>query len=161
MEISDKLNAIRNKSVELEQMQRRQEYVAAERENYLRAKIKEYSKDFNDLVRLANELQDNGFSLNDHKSYWGDRSTFCTDGIHHGTGFFVRNPFWGRKEIVGFGIECGGAWGNVDLLIDFNGNVITKGEVYSNGKCVSMERFVENFPKFKARFLAYVDEIIK
>ncbi len=159
--MTDKIAAIRNKRNELDAKRRREEYVAATRENFLIAKIKEYSQDFGDLVRLANELQDNGFSLNDIKSYWGDRSSFCTDGIHHGVGFFVRDPFWGRrKEIIGFGIENGGAWGNVDLLIDFDGNVITKGEKCS-GKWVSMEHFVESFPKFKARFLEYVDKITK
>ena len=160
MEISDRINAIHSKRSALDAEQKRKIKTASEREDYLTAKIKEYSLDFYDLVRLANELQDNGFSLNDHKSYFGDTSSFCTDGICHIVGFFTRNPFSQRKAIIGFGIKNGGAFGNVDLLIDFDGNVRTRGEVV-RGKLVDMEKFVEAFPDFKARFLAYVDKITK
>lgn len=160
MEISDRISAIHNKRSALDTEQKRKTMAASEREDYLTAKIKEYSLDFHDLVRLANELQDNGFSLNDHQSYFGDTSSFCTDGIRHRVGFFVRNAFSRRKAIIGFGIENGGAFGNVDLLIDFDGNVRTRGEVV-RGKLIDMEKFVEVFPDFKARFLAYVDKITK
>lgn len=158
--MTDRINAIRTKKLELDNQQRRKMERDAEREDYLRDKIKEYAQDFNNLVTLANELQGNGFSLNDHQSYFGDTSSFCTDGIRHRVGFFVRNAFSRRKAIIGFGIENGGAFGNVDLLIDFDGNVKTRGEV-SRGKLIDMEKFVEVFPDFKARFLAYVDKITK
>lgn len=160
MEILDRISAIHSKRSALDAEQKRKAMATSEREDYLTAKIKEYSLDFYDLVRLANELQDNGFSLNDHQSYFGDTSSFCTDGIRHRVGFFVRNAFSQRKTIIGFGVENGGAFGNVDLLIDFDGNVKTRGEVV-RGKLIDMEKFVEVFPDFKARFLAYVDKITK
>lgn len=159
--MTDRIDKIRAKGAYLAEMRRSKENAADKRKRYLRHQIKELSQHFDYLVNFANELQDNGFSLNDHRSYFGDTSSFCTDGITHSVGFFTRNAWAQKKEIIGFGIECGGAWGNVDLLIDFDGNVITKGETYSNGKFVSMEKFVEEFPEFIDRFIAYVDKITK
>lgn len=159
--MTDRINAIRTKKLELDNQQRREMERNAEREDYLRDRIKEYAQDFNNLVTLANELQNNGFTLNDHGGSFGYTSSFCTDGICHRVGFFTRNPWNRKKEILGFGIENGGAWGDTDLMIDFDGNIITKGEVHSNGTCKSMETFVEHFPVFKERFLEYVDKIIE
>lgn len=161
IEITDRISAIRGKKIELDAKRRQEEDVMMNRKVFLLAKIKQYSQDFDNLVTLADELQTNGFSLNDSRSNFGDTSSFCTDGIQHGVGFFTRNPWAQVKEIIGFGIENGGAFGSIDLLIDFNGNVVTKGEVYGNGRLESIERFVKYFPDFKQRFLAYVDKITK
>lgn len=164
MTTSERIDAIRNKKVEMdnteqarkEKMKRHNEWLKHE----VQALVEMYG---NDLIRVANELQDIGFNLltEEERSIGRDASLFITNGIRHQVGFYTTTPkffYDGRHNIIGFGIENGGACGNVDLVIDVDGNVIKRGEVYSTGKMPDLERFYKEFVQFKDDFYTYVDK---
>lgn len=160
-DVNSMIKRMEEKRAELDNTKREQESKVANRETYLRNVIKSWADDFKELATLANAMQDNGFSLNDESHLGMRQSSFCTNGIQHYTGFFTERPYNVVKDIKGFGIECGGCDGNIDLFIDFDGNVITSGQVSGGGQFWTMERFVREFPTFKEKFLQFVEKTIK
>lgn len=143
------INAIRSKREDLDLKRSEKLDRINERNNLLKKQASDLVRKYgNDMFDIANELQENDFSIKD----------FFTDGISHRIGFFVKHPFEDRKQkILGIGIECGGCDGNIDLLISRDGEIISLGQVYKNGTMVTLTRFVNCFEDFKNRFYSHLN----
>lgn len=163
MTTSEMIKAIRNKSAEMKAMEnekaqriffKNMEYIDKAKEL-----IKEHGRD---IMRVVNELQDNGFYLitkremenGIHSSKW------VTDGIRHNVGFVTTTPkhyYNGELNIIGFGIQCGGCDGNIDLTFDFDGNMVEHGQIFSDGRMITLYNFVDGFEDFVNGFYEYVE----
>lgn len=92
MTTSERIEAIHNKKVQMdnaelarkEKMKRHNEWLKHE----VQALVEMYG---NDLIRVANELQDIGFNLltEEERSIGRDASLFITNGIRHQVGFYL------------------------------------------------------------------------
>lgn len=156
-----RINAIKNKRMNIQINQSIENLqIVRENENAI-AKIKSFQEDMQELMTLANELQSNGFCLG-VKAYMTNCPTFITDWFYHGVGFYTAESNWhhanGLYTLQGFGIRNGGANGEVDVVIDWFGNIKSYGYVNDKGKMIDIIAFANGFPKFKENFLKWIDE---
>lgn len=163
MTTTEMINAIRNKSAENNALaDEKARKIFSKNMKYIdlaKELIQEHSKD---LMRVVDELQKNGFYLltKSEESVGIHESKWVSNGISHRVGFITTTPKYyynGKLDIVGFGIINGGCCGNVDLVFDFEGNLLKQGQVFSDGRMDTLYRFVENFEDFVDEFYGYVE----
>lgn len=125
-------------------------------------KISLYNQDIKDLITLARELEEAGFSLTTHKV------NFITNSETQGIGFCTSTEYRLNKPITFIGINSTGTYSK---LYYRNCGEYSTGGLFDNTGFpnLSMQKtpiellykFHEEFPKFKENFLNYVDCIIK
>ena len=122
------------------------------------AMIKKYSSG---LQLLATTFQQIGWPM--ERSYFPGwtRPMFVTDGIAHKVGFVMDKPHNPNdSRILGLGIEAGGCDGDIDLLFDFDGKMISRGQVCEDGRAVHLNKFAKDFERFVEDVYKYATEYI-
>lgn len=108
----------------------------------------------NNLLRLAKLCKENGVPLGE------EQSNLCSKGIE--TNCFISNGWSHRlgfnNELNAIGFYNGGANGEVDMWLYWNGEHICPTERYH--KMVDgVIKWVKEFPAFEEAFLKYIDEL--
>ena len=98
----------------------------------------------------------------DHSLDSYECGTFVTNGITHRLGFYTIGGQL-NKQIVGIGIENGGACGNVDLKVtpeNVSGEIHGNFPLRAEPRIRDMKDFLEHFDEFETAFYKYVDNIV-
>lgn len=133
---------------------------------HLAEQIKALAPRIKELLVIGRALRNNNLPLGDLvPDIIGRRESLCTDGIHHGLGYFC-DPR--TKMIRGIGIEGGGCCGN-DLIVDENGNITTNPINVVIGRwrrenaywdyCRKCKTFIDGFGEFEKKVFFYVDHL--
>lgn len=123
------------------------------------AKIKSYAPQLKQLIEVGNYCIKNNIPITG-KSYGGSMSEneykkhFTTDGWFHFLGFYVN---YNTKTIDGIGCAAGGACGNINFMVDQDGNICYGKNTgwWDRG----VKSFLEGIDKFIARFEAYINSL--
>lgn len=158
MTTSERIKAISNKRTELNNAECAKKKAITKENEIAIAKIKGFANDFKELMEIADAMQKHGFTLG-KITHMTSSPEFVTEWWSHCIGFYPDcNPSHHRfLNLKGFGRMNGGACGNVDLIIDLDGNILSYGEIFSDGRMVDVIGFAEHFNDFKSKFLSYVD----
>lgn len=118
-------------------------------------KIKNRAPRIAELISVANELRNNGFTLG-KRTHDGFFEEFVSNGIDHNTGFIIL-----RDDIIGVGIIGHGCNGE-DVVWDKNGNYVQELSENSWSDYVirqKLDKFLLTFDKFEEDFYKFVDSL--
>lgn len=157
MNIEELKKKIDNKEANDKLIKKTQEEEYKKKITDLLEKVKELAPKISQLIEIANYCLEHNIDIgnkhDEHPLYESYINTyFYTDHCLHRVGFYKD---YKKNVITTMGIACGGCCGNIDLIIDKNGKVLS----FNEESLWSLERFVNTFDKFEEKFEKYIESL--